>query len=99
MSAYEYAYWTGDTRMRAMLKPYVNQDEALKTTVYEQCKNIAEQGVEFELISNQGKVIPDSVVKNSKHFDYQPLMDAYSAFNAEATRLINANDYSSQSWA
>lgn len=98
MSAYAYAYWSGDTRMRTMLNNYVFKDEALQSKVDEQCNSIAKLGIEFERLSNDGKPIPNSTVSHSKHFDYQPLKDAYDAYNAEATRLIN-NQNSEEDWA
>ena len=98
MSAYEYAYWSGDTRMRTMLKQYIDQDESLKAIVNAQCENIAEHGIEFEMISSHGKPVPNSTVSHSKHFDYQPLQAAYAAYNAETTRLINANKCSNEDW-
>ena len=51
------------------------------------------------MLSNDGKPIPNSTVSHSKHFDYQPLKDAYDAYNAEATRLINNQKYSKEDWA
>lgn len=99
MSAYAYAYWSGDTRMRTMLNKYVFKDETLQSKVKEQCNNIAEHGIEFEMLSNDGKPIPNSTVSHSKHFDYQSLKDAYDAYNAEVTQLINNQKYSTEDWA
>ena len=87
MSAYEYAYWAGDTRMRRMLNKYINKDESLKSWIYEQCKNIEDNGVEFEMLSNNGRPIPYLKTVNSPHFDFQPLIEAYKAYTAELYRL------------
>ena len=45
MSAYAYAYWSGDTRMCTMLNKYVFEDKTLQSQVDEQCNNIAEHGI------------------------------------------------------
>lgn len=96
MSSYEYVYWAGDTRMRLMFKNYVDENEALKIRVYKQCKNIQENGLEYQTILN-GKVVPNTTISNSKHFDFQPLIDAYTAYNTEYVRLLNLSELSSSS--
>lgn len=98
ISAYEYVSWAGDTRMHTMLNKYISQNESLKDTVYAQYKNLVEHGIDFEMISRNGIPVPKSTVLHSKHFDYQPLQNAYNAYKAEASQLINDNKNSEEDW-
>jgi len=68
MSAYEYAFWACDTRMCRMMEKYM--DDKTKVRALEQCKNIEVHGIGFILNGEQ--------VENSKHFDFQPIIDAYN---------------------
>jgi hypothetical protein len=99
MSAVGYAFWTGDSRMSRMLEKYINVLEEkgyeAKQTLYGECKHIEELGIEFTFKGER--------IVNSKHFDWQPLIEAYNAYIVAATLLINANDgrgeWSNEAWA
>ena len=89
MSAYGYAFWAGDTRMRKMLETYMDEDA--KSKAYKECKNIFDKGISFTF---QGETFTDS-----KHFDFQPLLNAYQAYLAEATPLVEAYNWDAAAWA
>lgn len=93
MSAYSYAFWAADTRMCRMMERFMDEDT--KPRILEQCKNIEQNGVDFTL---NGELI-----KHSKYFDFRTIIDAYNAYIASATLLINANngdgEWSDEAWA
>lgn len=99
MSAGGYPFWAGDTRMSRMLKKYIDilEEKGYKTKqkLYDECKHIEEQGIEFTFNGER--------IENSKHFDWQPLIEAYNANIAAATLVINANnpprDWRDEAWA
>ena len=88
MSAYAYTFWAGDTRMGRMMERFM--DENTKASVFKECKNIHIKGVDFMF---KGKRI-----NNSKHFDFQSIIDAYTAYIVAATPLINANNWNYEAW-
>ncbi|PJD94211.1 MAG: hypothetical protein CK426_00230 [Legionella sp.] len=75
LSAYAYAFWSGDTRMRKMMGQYM--DEKLKAKAYEECKAIVDKGIQFTF---KGKTITQS-----RHFDFQPLLKAYQDYAVALT--------------
>ncbi len=99
MSAFGYTFWAGDTRLSRMLEKYIHileeKDDETKQTVFKECKHVEEQGIEFTCNGER--------VENSKHFDWQPLIEAYHAYIAAAMLLINANngrgEWSKAAWA
>lgn len=70
MSAFGYAFWAGDTRMRKMLSTYM--DGKAKAKAYQECKHIYEVGVSYTF---RGETI-----EASKHFDFQPLQNTYQDY-------------------
>lgn len=88
MSAYEYAFWAGDTRMCRMMEKYMTEE--IKANVLKQCKNIEARGVGFTLNGE--------LTENSKHFDFQPIIEAYRAYIAAAMPLVN-NWHDEEAWA
>lgn len=91
MSAYGYAFWSGDTRMRRMMEQYMDEDSKAKAKAYEECKQMEDKGVSFTF---QGEM-----KTHSKHFDFQPLLNAYQAFLAEANSLDVAGNWNNEAWA
>lgn len=89
LSSYEYTYWSGDIRMRHMMEKYM--DDKTKSNVLKQCKLIEENGVGFTL--------NDEHVEHSKHFDYQPIIDAYNAYLTAAMSLINTHNGNKDAWS
>lgn len=99
ISATGYPVWAGDTRMSRMLEKHINILEEkgydTKQKVFAECQHIEEQGIDFTFNGER--------IEYSKHFDWQPLIDAYNAYIAAATLLINANnrrgDWRDEAWA
>jgi len=90
MSAYGYAFWSGDTRMRHMLEKYM--DEASKAKALNECQRIADTGISFTF---QGEV-----VTGSKHFDYTPLINAYEQWHIAVVPLYEPENWGDLSiWA
>lgn len=89
MSAYGYAFWAGDTDMCVMLQEHM--DDATKAAVHAECQRIKTEGVTFTLNGVR--------VEHSHHWDWQPLIDAYQRYLAEAERLRTANLWSWEDWA
>ncbi|PJD96362.1 MAG: hypothetical protein CK426_04950 [Legionella sp.] len=67
MSAYGYAFWSGDTRMRRMMEQYMSEEA--KNQAYEECYQIENKGVDFTFRGEKNT--------GSTHFDFQPLLNAY----------------------
>jgi hypothetical protein len=69
ITAYEYAYWAMDTHMCRMLERHM--DEATKTEILARCEVIERDGLTYK---------QDSLVKNEKHFNFKPLITAYTQY-------------------
>ncbi|MDP1603722.1 MAG: hypothetical protein Q8M03_10705 [Legionella sp.] len=64
-TAFEYAYWSKDTHMCRMLIQYM--DEETKRKMLVRCEAMEEHGLSYH---------QNGEAKNSKHFDFKPLIDA-----------------------
>lgn len=89
LSAYQYLYWAGDTRMCIMLNEYIDRDDTLKKIICDQCQYIDENGVDFEYKALKGQHLLQPTT-HSRHFDYTPLLNAYAAYNLVANELLAA---------
>ena len=78
ITAYEYAYWAMDTHMCRMLEAHM--DEATKAEMLARCETIERDGLSYK---------QHGVDKNSKHFDFEPLITAYTQY-IEAYNSRNA---------
>lgn len=80
MSAYGYAFWSGDTRMRRMMEQYMSEDA--KNKAYEECMQIENKGVDF--------TFRGEINTGSTHFDFQPLLNAYEDYLTAAAQVNEA---------
>ncbi len=88
LSAYEYAFWAGDTRMCLMMDRFMDKDT--EAVVKKQCKNIEENGLSFTLNKE--------LVQHSKHFDFQLIISAYHAYIEAVEALDKLENCSEEKW-
>lgn len=89
MSAYEYAFWAGDTRMYLMMESFMDEDTQAR--VFQQRNDIMRKGVSF--------ILNGELIRHSKHFDFQPIFDAYDVYIDEARRVQDDNPIADENWS
>lgn len=81
-TAFEYAYWAKDTHMCRMLIQHM--DNETKNEMKKRCDAMEKDGLNY---TQKGEV------KNSKHFEFKPLIDALKDYvNGFATRTWDERD-------
>lgn len=69
ITAYEYAFWAKDTYMCRMLEKHMDKDT--KAYMLKRCETIEKDGLTYE---------QHGVTKNSTHFSFAPLLEAYNDY-------------------
>lgn len=66
ITAYEYAYWAKDRHACRLLEAHM--DKAIKAAILARCEAMESVGISYEQYGH--------IIKNSKHFDFNPLIAA-----------------------
>ncbi len=79
ISAFGYAFWSGDMRMCRMMEQYM--DGKARTEAYKECLDIMEQGIAY--------ILKGVLHNHSTCYDFTPLINAYKAL-ISATNINDA---------